>query len=129
MKTKLLNDVEFWGIIAVIDWRTICQENKSYKLARNRLLTSLDETVEYNEKLFKNDYYNIVSEISKETMERVKSGKSSFAKGVRHGADDTHFMDLPAHLIGLGHNSVDKYLDGELVEYPVVECLSYMFHT
>lgn len=43
------------------------------------------------------------------------------------GADDTHFMDFPAHLISKGEDEVNKYLNGEVMEWQPVECFAYMF--
>ena len=127
----------FWEIIKYINWKELAEQGRGdTDTARERLLEKLDtpqsikfitgreEVITYQ--VFQDTFEELVSLIQDEVNNR--EDKPCFAKGVAHGADDCHFMDMPAHLVGLGRKSVTDFLEGGLVEHEVVECMSYMFH-
>jgi len=130
---KLLDNDYFWDVISHIDWEGCgydIDEAKRRMLSKVRPPQSIDfikgsVDITYDE--FKNIFEEIVSLINDETSRRVDSDERSFGDGFG-GGDDCHFMDMPAHLIGLGRQAVENYLNGGLVEHEVVECLSYIFH-
>ena len=124
----------FWEIIKYINWEGL---DGDWDKARERLLEKLGTpqsihfikgsrscTLTYKE--FKDTFEELTSLIVDEVNNR--KGKPCFAKGVDHGGDDCHYMDMPAHLVGLGRGAVVDFLNGKLIEHEVVECLSYMFY-
>jgi hypothetical protein len=117
-----MKKAEFWKIIKLINWDgdyKRCSETLK-ELVKNGTIPKLKE--------FKNFYNSIVKAINTETRRRIAEEQDSFEPYVSYGADDTHFMDLPAELIGRGEEEVNKYLSGKyLVPYEARECFSYMF--
>lgn len=114
----------FWEVIQHIDW----DSHYNYNIAKDRLNDFKFQdgcTIEDFEELFD----AISSLITEETVRRVENNERVFKEGISHGADDCHFMDMPAHLIGLGSSKVKAYLDGGLIDFEPMECLSYMFMT
>jgi hypothetical protein len=70
--------------------------------------------------------YDIVhNSINMITEARCKANQPCFAKHVMYGGDDCHFMDMPAHLITLGPDAVNKYLNGGVIQFTPMECFDY----
>lgn len=113
----------FWKIIKDINWPS----DFSISNAKKRMNSSLRKH-NLTKKEFEDSFRNLRGLINEETSARVDAGKMVFEPGVNHGADDCHFIDMPAHLIGLGQTEVNKYLKGEIIKWEPVECLSYIFH-
>ena len=119
-------EIEFWAIIKLINWGEFSVRPDAIGIAKHCLFNGINSH-DISLKEFRDIYYSFISTINDETLRRCERGLPSFAPDISHGADDCHFMDLPAHLVGLGKKAVDKYLNGALIDFPVVECLSYMF--
>lgn len=119
-----MSETQFWQIIQDLEW------DGDYERCAKVLLEKI-KTKEIEEPQdFYNHYSRIEALINAETLRRLDNNQRSFEEGVSHGADDCHFMDLPAELIGRGQSEVAQYLEGDYkVPYEARECLSYMFHT
>jgi len=126
----------FWKIIKHINWKEIHDRGDNVETAKERMLEKVSpQSIDFitdGEGLtleeFQETYEELKELINDETDRRINAKLDSFAKNVSYGADDCHFMDLPAHLIGLGRKAVTDYLNGGLVKHEVSECLSYIFH-
>ena len=123
---KLADQSKFWDYIEKIDWTSAIENQDAVDIAKKRYLQYVPTG---EQKRFKQIYYMYHNLINQETNRRGQKGIESFARNVRGGADDTHFHDLPAHLIGRGKIFVEKYLDGWMVDEEAVECLSYIFYS
>ena len=123
----ITNDKDFWGIIKDIKWKTVSVTTNPVEKASKNLNCSLTKNKASMDSI-ENTFQDIVSLINEETKKRCKKNIEVFASDVYHGSDDCHFMDLPAHIIGLGRNEVLSYLNGGLISYEPVECLSYVFN-
>jgi len=127
----------FWEIIHHINWKELAENGGDTEIARERLLEKVntpqsirfikgkDKTITLKE--FEDTFDYLTNLIVDEVNNRLEKKKSCFAKGVDCGADDCHYMDMPAHLVGLGRGAVLDFLNGEKIKHEVTECLAYMF--
>jgi len=117
----------FWDIISLLNWR----EKPDVESVRQILQTdSIKLAMESNEIGVEElkmhiDYLRPI--INSETKRRVESETPVFSDNISYGADDCHFMDMPAHLIALGEKDVLNYLNGGVIEFEPVECFLYAF--
>jgi hypothetical protein len=110
---------EFWTIIKKLNWEKDYNYERCAKDLSQLLNNDKNKINQFHE-----EFYALQENINNETMRRVKNNSDT---GIE-GGDDKHFMDFPAHLISKGEDEVDKYLNGELMEWQPVECFAYMFH-
>jgi len=127
----------FWKVIEYINWKELAERGGNTDLARERMLEKVntiqsidfikDKDKNITLKEFRDTFEELTGLIVDEVNNRIEKKKSCFAKGVDCGADDCHYMDMPAHLVGLGRGAVLDFLRGKKIEHEVVECLAYMF--
>jgi len=126
----------FWKVISHINWKNIHDRKDNVEIAKQRMLekvcdsNSIDfitDGAKISLQDFQETFDELVSLINDETSRRLEEDLDSFAGGVSYGGDDCHYMDMPAHLIGLGRKAVVDYLNGGLIEHEVSECLSYIY--
>jgi len=110
---------DFWSIIKELNWD---KDHDDERCAKD--LSQLLNNDKNKIKKFYEEFFLLQEKIDKETMRRIENNLDT---GVS-GGDDKHFMDFPAHLISKGENEMNKYLNGQVLEWQPFECFAYMFH-
>ena len=128
----------FWKVIAYINWKELAELGGDVETARARMLEKVNvpqsikfikgDSIDYiSLKEFQETFDELTGLIVDEVNNRLEKKESCFADGVSHGSDDCHYMDMPAHLVGLGRGAVLDFLNGKKIKHEVTECLAYMF--
>lgn len=142
MKRLSITETEFNAKFDDAFWATLSLVNKQFK---NDAFSFNGFDMEPTEKDFRNlhaslgdetfmafiDKINVCKDlIDKETNLRIDLGMESFADDNCAGGDDSHFMDMPYHLIAKGKAAVMDYLfnDGCFVGY-AIESFCYGFQS
>lgn len=119
--SKLANK-DFWHVIETIKWSI----NLNVEVSRCNMKSALASLENYTKIKFEKEFRNLMSVINEETDSRVFP-LGIYKPHVTHGADDSTMLDMPAHLIGLGEDAVNGYLNGGKIGFDPVESLSYIF--